>query len=641
MAGRSGSTVHRVDGGSAGQRVTPFDQVAWASLRASSDRREFAASWLALQCRTLGAVTRAVVVLEEAEGAGYGPVASWPDDVSGVDQLGDVAELAMTEGRGVVQAVAVSPEGGAPANDPGAEASHQIAYPVQMDEAVRGVVALEVRGRDDRGLRQTMRQLQWGVGWLEVLLRRETAAEAAARQERVAAALDLLAAALDHERYAAAATAVATDLATRLDCERVSVGLLRRGHCRLAGLSHSAEVSRRMNLVRAIETAMDECVDQGTPLHFVAGQGAHDDPWVTRAHAELSRRHGALALVTVPLTSGERTVGAITLEHSDPAAFDARRLELIEAVGAVVGPILSDKRGNDRLLVVKVFDSLRTQLARLLGPGYLGRKLAGLTLAGLVGFFAWYHTDYRVTADARLEGAVQRSVAAPYDGYLREVAARPGDLVQAGDVIARLDDRDLRLERLGRIAERRQFELERDAALAEGERAQVAILDARIRQTEAQLALLDERLARAAVRAPFDGVVVSGDLTQRIGAALSVGEELVQVAPTHDYRVVLRVDERDINELRPGQTGSLRVAARPDARLAFEVAQITPVSQPRDGRNTFRVEAKPDLAAASAAGLLPGMEGVGKVAVGERRLIWIWTHRAIEWLRVTAWRWWP
>jgi hypothetical protein len=35
------------------------------------------------------------------------------------------------------------------------------------------------------------------------------------------------------------------------------------------------------------------------------------------------------------------------------------------------------------------------------------------------------------------------------------------------------------------------------------------------------------------------------------------------------------------------------------------------------------------------------MQGVGKVEVGERRLIWIWTHRIVDWLRLWIWAWWP
>lgn len=639
MAGQNERVVYRSEAGATSRHgVTPLDQAAWSTLRQSKHRSEFAAGWLTLQCRTLGQVRRAVVVLEEREGGGFGPVASWPADAEDLDALGGVAEAAMNQHRGVVQAAAANQE---PTQGDEDGPGRQVAYPVIVGEAVCGVVALELLGRNERELRQAMRQLQWGIGWLEVLLRRETAAETAATQERVAGALDLIAAALEHPAYAASCTAVATELAARLGCARVGVGLVRRGHCRLAGLSHTAEIGRRMNLVRAIEHAMDECVDQRTALHYVAGLGGHGDVWVTRAHAELSRQHGAHAVLTVPLTSGADVVGAIVLEHDDHAGFTPRRMELAEAVGAVVGPILEEKRANDRWLIGKAVDSLRTQLVRLIGPGYFGRKLAVTGLVALVAFFAWYRTDYRVTADARLEGAVQRSLAAPYDGYLREAAARPGDLVSAGAVLARLDDRDLVLERLGRVAEQRQLELELNAALADGERAELNILEARIRQIDARIALIDEQLERAEIRAPFDGVVVSGDLSQEVGAAVQRGQPLLQLAPLQDYRIVLQVDERDVDALSEGQTGTLRVASLPDTRIPFEVARLTPVSEPRDGRNTFRVEARPVEAGSAAPTLLPGMEGVGKVRVDERRLIWIWTHRAVEWLRLTAWRWLP
>ena len=39
--------------------------------------------------------------------------------------------------------------------------------------------------------------------------------------------------------------------------------------------------------------------------------------------------------------------------------------------------------------------------------------------------------------------------------------------------------------------------------------------------------------------------------------------------------------------------------------------------------------------------LRPGMEGVGKVLVGERPLLWIWAHPLLDWLRLGWWRWLP
>jgi len=35
------------------------------------------------------------------------------------------------------------------------------------------------------------------------------------------------------------------------------------------------------------------------------------------------------------------------------------------------------------------------------------------------------------------------------------------------------------------------------------------------------------------------------------------------------------------------------------------------------------------------------MEGVGKIKIDRRKLIWVWTHKGIDWLRLQLWKWWP
>ncbi|RPI43732.1 MAG: HlyD family secretion protein, partial [Betaproteobacteria bacterium] len=161
---------------------------------------------------------------------------------------------------------------------------------------------------------------------------------------------------------------------------------------------------------------------------------------------------------------------------------------------------------------------------------------------------------------------------------------------------------------------------------------------AQINQAEAQLQLIDEKLLRARITAPFDGVVVSGDLSQLLGTPVEQGKVLFEIAPLDAYRIILKVDERDVAHLVVGQKGELALSGIPGARLPFSVARITPVSTAEEGRNYFRVEANME---AAAERLRPGMEGVGKVSIGERRLMWIWTHKLIDWLRLSFWTWMP
>ena len=605
-------------------RVAQLDQGIWARLRDGGARADFVNAWLTLQCRMIGGAERAVALFGSPVDESLTPVAVWPEDAEFQD-LASIAKLATTQRRGVLQ------------SDERTGAA-QLAFPFLARGEVHGAVALQIEPRSRPQTRVAMRQLQWGTAWIELLVHRERVDAAEASQARAGIALDLIAAALEQEGFAASVTAVATELAARLGCERVSIGWIKGEHARIVALSHSAEIGHRLSLARAIGQAMDEATDQGTTLLYVAGQ-APAGAWVTRAHAELLRLYGAAAVLTVPLDAGQDTIGAITLEAADAGRLDTSAVELVEAVAAVLAPILTDRHANDQLLLLKVRDSAEMQLGRLIGPGYTGRKLALGALAAVAAFFALFTTEYRVTAEAMLEGQVRRVLAAPFDGYVSEEQARPGDIVRTGQVLASLDDRDLIVERVGALAERRQRQLEYDAALANGKRADLNILDAQMRQIDARVALIDAQLTRARLVAPFDSVVVAGDLSQSIGAAVSRGQALFEIAPLADYRVVLKVDERDVIDVSVGQRGELKIAPLPDRLVPFTVTRITPVSEADHGQNRFRVEGvlAPDVVASDGARLLPGMQGIGKVVVGERRLIWIWTHRAFEWLRVAVW----
>ncbi|MHC4448418.1 MAG: HlyD family secretion protein, partial [Planctomycetota bacterium] len=188
-------------------------------------------------------------------------------------------------------------------------------------------------------------------------------------------------------------------------------------------------------------------------------------------------------------------------------------------------------------------------------------------------------------------------------------------------------------------SERAKQQQEYNEALAKHERAQTRILRTQIEQAEAQIALIDEQLERLRIVAPFDGIVVSGDLSQALGAPVERGDVLFEVAPLHAYRVILEVDEREIGSVQVGQTGQLALTGMPDENLPIEVEKITPISTSEEGRNYFRVDAS--LLGELSTKLRPGMEGVGKVDIDRRKLIWIWTHKVIQWLRMFIWSWWP
>jgi multidrug resistance efflux pump len=605
----------------------PSDQALWQEFVEAGSAEGFCQAWLGLLCRHIDDATGALVLLGAADGGPFSPVAFWPGPHRGLEVLAGPAEQALRQRRGVV----VADGGGAP------EGRVQVAYPVEVAGRLHGVVAVEALARPGEAVQALLRTLHWGVAWIEVLVRRQAAAEESGTRERLYTVLELLAGALEQPRFQGACSSLVTETANRLACDRVSLGFVRRGRARVQAISHSASFGQEMNLVRLLEGAMDEALDQDAPVLFPAAAGEGPQA-VSRAHEELARQHGAGHVCTVPVRLEGAPAVALTLERPPGRAFGPMEVELCQTLGELVAPVLALKRSDERWLVARAGAAVRDQAVRLLGPRYLPRKLVALGVVALAAFLTFARGEFRVAADTTVEGAVLRAVVAPFDGYVAEAPVRAGDRVQAGDLLAALDDRDLKLERVRLATQRAQHQREQKEAAAKHERAQERILSAQLRQAEAQLALVDEELARTRLTAPFAGLVVSGDLSQSLGAPVQRGDVLFEVAPLDRYRIVLRVDERDIGEVREGQRGHLVLGAFPDAALPFLVRRVTPVSSAGEGRNYFRVEA--ELEGASER-LRPGLEGVAKIGIGERNLAWVWSRPIVAWVRLQLWSWWP
>jgi multidrug resistance efflux pump len=610
--------------------VAGGNETAWRHFTRATTAESFCRGWLDLQCRQIPGVTAAVVFGRESSAGSnaFSPLAVWGEALRNLVPLADAARHVLTGRRSVVVI-----RHRAHADEP-SRARYLVACRAHLNGSTAGAVAVEVEARSASDLRAVVRQLQWGAGWLEVLAhRREGTARPAAALDRIRDVLDVLAGALGEERFIASATAVVTSIAAKHSCDRVSIGFVEGGRVRVRAVSHTAQFGTRTNLLRAIAAAMDEAIDQRCPVLYPALPGG--TVTVTRAHEEIGCQQGS-AILTVPFAQGPRLLGALTLERSIARPFDGGAVEFAQAIAALAGPLLELRRLDDRWLAAKAIDAGRRQVARLLGPRHIGRKLGVIAGAAALAFLVLATGEYRVAARAVVEADVRRVAVAPFSGYIREAPARAGDLVRGGQLLAALDDRELRLERAKWSGQHEQLLRQQHHALAIRNAAQIAITAAQIDQARAQLALLDEQLAKSRIVASLDGVVVVGDLSQSLGAPVEKGQVLFQVAPLDVYRIVLEVDERDVSDVAAGQRGQLLLAAVPNTLLAFTVDKITPVSTAHEARNYFRVEAALDR---TPDRLRPGMEGVGKISVDSRRLVSIWARSLIDWARLALWAW--
>lgn len=431
-----------------------------------------------------------------------------------------------------------------------------------------------------------------------------------------------LGAALARPLLPESAAACCAELGEILRCTRVTIAMQSPSGLQLAGTSDASVLKPGQPAAIGILAAMQEALDQ---QRGVACPPPPGQDLVTLAQRQLAGNDSACSL---PLVDDGRIVGALTLERAAP--FAAQELALLDDLSRVVGPVLELKRQLALSWRQRAWQGVRKVLAT---PSRRATAWGAGVLA-LVALLAM-PVPWRVSAPARLEGSVQRAVVAATDGYLQQANVRAGDRVQAGQVLAELASQDLELERSRRESEYRQHEGAFRAAQARADRTQMVSHQSKAAEAQAMLSLVETQLQRARIEAPFDGIVIKGDLSQHLGAPVQRGEVLMVLAPNDSFRLILEVDEGDLAAILPGQRGQLALAAQPEQPLSFVTRRIVPVASTADGRNFFEVEASLQQ---NLPHLRPGLSGVAKVEAGSRPLGWLLTHRALAWLRLAWWK---
>jgi RND family efflux transporter MFP subunit len=450
-------------------------------------------------------------------------------------------------------------------------------------------------------------------------------------RERLSLALEVLACCMEWEACGAAALAVATQLAQRLSCDRVTVVFCDRDTPRIEAVSNSARVDRRSCWASMLSAAVSEACDQETMV--CAPDPVGRPSLANLAHARLCEEVSARSVWSVPFTGStpdRGPAGALCFESTAGRPSD-ETLTLCEDIVALVGPALELRR-RERDSLGGRWAALRRRMR-----AHPGRRNLVAVLAFTLSIFALTPGDFRIAARAKLQGRVVRAIAAGVEGYIVEAHVRAGDLVRTGSLLARLDDRDLLIEHRNWTGKLAQLEQEYRDALARHDRSRSSVLSAQRAQARAELDLTEAQLARTQLIAPFDAVVMEGDWSQKLGAPVDRGSVLFELAPLDGYRIVLEIDERDVSHIELGQAGALALTALPGEPLALTVRRIVPITVAEDGHTFFRVEADLD---APREGLRPGMEGVAKLDAGERQRIQVWARPVVDALRLWLWRWW-
>ena len=605
------------------------------SQKLTESLNDSASYWLGLQGECIESAQAGTLLLCSTSKNEAPEQLQWhwpPEPTPAPDHFAVIIERVKREKKGVVLSSLDATSAASPKDN-----SVQLCFPMSLDNGWLAIAAYEVRPTGKEQLQRAMQQLQWGLLWLKNFLKSSgnviAPAPASEQPKRLRKVFELLEGTINRFNCTEAASFLTTELATHLGCDRVSIGLLKAHKMQLVSLSHSAERYEKTNLIEAMEAAMEESADQRETVLFPPEKDQLGI--ICRVHRELAVHYGCGSILTIPfLDKNGEAYGALLLERSAQEPFDDEAIIVSEAIATLTGPVLRDKQSHELSLFRLAQKRASQQLENLLGPGNPGKKLSCFALLLGLLFLGFGRGDFKIPAEVTLSGEIQRAVVAPFAGYINSSMHRAGDRVAKDAPLATLDTSDLTLEQLQWASRKKQAELEYQKAIAGNRTADAKIILEQQKQAETQLSLLELKKNRMNIISPFTGLIVKGDLSQAIGAPVERGQVLFEMVPDNSYRILLDVDEFDIDFITIGQEGSLVFNALPQHHYMFTVEKITPVAIPANGRNRFRVEGKLHE---TGDGFRPGMTGYGKIFIGREPLIWIWSRPFMARLKLWFW----
>jgi hypothetical protein len=586
--------------------------------------KNFAQNWLDIQCQSIEGLSSALFLLTDTDKTSLKPAAQWPLDSKEPMELVTVSRLAVKNHDNVINS-----------NISIATAENQtfdyLASPIYIDKQLLGIIAVKTTHHDEQKQQQILHALTVGTKWLAMFQSTDES-----QDKFYMTVVKLAVNCLQQNTLNKAFTVLISELTREFSCERVAIGEIKNHYAQVIALSNSAKFDDKSNLIRSISAAMDEAVDQDRVT--VYPEIANEMTSITHAHGELARKFGSGAICTIPFVYDESVFAVLTMERSEANPFDQETINICEQTLALISPFLKLKHDDELFWVQKIGLSIKNFFTQLFGYQYLELKLLALALFIFISYSAVTEGDFRISADAVLEGRIQRTIPAPINGFIQSAIVRAGDTVLKGETMAIMESVDLKLERSQLIGEQQQLQREYREAMANRELVQVRVLNAQLVQIDAKIKLKEEQIQRTQIRSPFNGIIIDGDLSQSLGAPVDRGDSLFTIAPLDGYRVILKVNERSISYIRHAQQGTLALSSLPDRKFPLQIEKITAVAVAEDGSNIFRVEAAlPDTPKL----LRPGMEGIGKIEIGQKKLLWIWTHELIDWVKLWVWSWWP
>ena len=435
------------------------------------------------------------------------------------------------------------------------------------------------------------------------------------------------------------AFSMVNDLKGKINADQVSMGIVRGHAATILCTSGFDNLYPRSPGSQIIQQAMSECLDAGKIVCYQKeGQWARETANTGHhLHRRWHETSGGAPVASIPLMHAGQCVAVLSVRRPVDKPFEMSQLQKVGSVVSAYAPALRLLEHANRSVLRHAMESSTKSLTRVFPRGSIRRPvLLGLTLAAL-GWFLLRDTDYIINVPCEIAPARELQIAAPFESVIAESCVQPGERVEAGQLLLRMETKALEIEYDAAQTQLEIARLELAQHAAAGNLAETALADSRIQVAENTLATIRHQLEQAEVKAPSDGYVIAGELGHRVGEAVPMGEPLVQFAEADEWVVELHVPEHSASYLNVQMQGEFAVNARPEEACSFSLERMEVTAGNVNGQNVFVAKGRID--GTVSPWLRSGMQGTAKVNAGQKPTWWVWFHRSLDAIRLQVWKW--
>ncbi|MBC7966836.1 MAG: HlyD family efflux transporter periplasmic adaptor subunit, partial [Fuerstia sp.] len=423
-----------------------------------------------------------------------------------------------------------------------------LCLPINVRNAPSDVLAISLATTPEQLNTIDLGGVEMIVSGLRIWHSERCAIERDAELQGLAALVELVGQVERSKSVTQACHAIANELRDFLGCHRVALGLRKRTHagCRLKTLSGAASFDQYSDVARQFQMACDESAIRETLAAWPSLNPNAEH--TTIALRQLAEQQNVEATIGLPLLNEHELVGVLILAGRKESLLEARTMNLLQTAAPILASALQ--------VTMRLEGGLLHRSWRRFATSCWTTRIAVTTLVGTAVAVLCTPWPYSMKVSCTLEPMTRRIVSAPYDGLVETSLTEPGSVVQQGQILARMDAREIRWELATVTAERSHALKEADTELSRENigKAQLARMEAE--GLKRKLELLQYREQNHELVSPIEGMVLNGSLEKLTGAPVKTGQPLFEVAELNPLRLELAVPAEDYFHIKPGQSVS-------------------------------------------------------------------------------------